>query len=196
MAIVKIENVRVLDPIQQIDRVQTVYLENGKLVAESADISESIDAQGQWLMPTMVDLCARLREPGQQQHGTLKSEGKAARENGILHLFTPPDSKPIVQDNGALIHGLVEKAMLDGGIYLEVIGAQTQGLNGKQPANMAGLKLPAKPYSTPDVVFGDVWKKWRSYYIQHYPKISEHVYQVLEKIAAGHIVVGEEATDD
>ncbi len=61
MAIVKIENVRVLDPIQQIDRVQTVYLENGKLVAESADISESIDAQGQWLMPTMVDLCARLR---------------------------------------------------------------------------------------------------------------------------------------
>ncbi len=111
MAIVKIENVRVLDPIQQIDRVQTVYLENGKLVAESAaDISESIDAQGQWLMPTMVDLCARLREPGQQQHGTLKSEGKAARENGILHLFTPPDSKPIVQDNGALIHGLVEKS--------------------------------------------------------------------------------------
>lgn len=39
-------------------------------------------------MPTMVDLCARLREPGQQQHGTLKSEGKAARENGILHVFT------------------------------------------------------------------------------------------------------------
>ncbi len=91
-------------------------------------------------MPSMVDLCARLREPGQQQHGTLKSEGKAARENGILHVFTPPDSKPIVQDNGALIHGLVEKAMLDGGIYLEVIGAQTQGLKGHQPANMAGLK--------------------------------------------------------
>lgn len=41
---------------------------------------------------------------------------------------------------GALIHGLVEKAMLDGGIYLEVIGAQTQGLKGQQPANMAALK--------------------------------------------------------
>ena len=41
-------------------------------------------------MPTMVDLCARLREPGQQQHGTLKSEGKAARANGILHVITPP----------------------------------------------------------------------------------------------------------
>lgn len=140
MTIVKIENVRVLDPIQKTDSVQTVFIEHGKLVAESDNVLETIDGQGRWLMPTMVDLCARLREPGQQQHGTLKSEGRAARENGILHVFTPPDSKPIVQDNGALIHGLVEKAKLDGGIYLEVIGAQTQGLNGKQPANMAGLK--------------------------------------------------------
>ena len=140
MTIVKIENVRVLDPINKTDQVQTVYIENGKLVAEIAIVTETINGEGKWLMPTMVDLCARLREPGQQQHGTLKSEGRAARENGILHVFTPPDSKPIVQDNGALIHGLVEKAMLDGGIYLEVIGAQTQGLNGQQPANMAGLK--------------------------------------------------------
>lgn len=140
MTVVKIENVRVLDPIHQTDAVQTVYIENGKLVAETANVTETIDGQGKWLMPTMVDLCARLREPGQQQHGTLKSEGRAARENGILHVFTPPDSKPIVQDNGALIHGLMEKAMLDGGIYLEVIGAQTQGLQGNQPANMAGLK--------------------------------------------------------
>lgn len=140
MSIVKIENVRVLDPIQQTDLVQTVYLEQGKLVAATDEVEVTLDGQGKWLMPTMVDLCARLREPGQQQHGTLKSEGKAARENGILHVFTPPDSKPIVQDNGALIHGLVEKAMLDGGIYLQVIGAQTQGLKGQQPANMAALK--------------------------------------------------------
>lgn len=160
MSIVKIENVRVLDPIQNTDSVETVYLENGKRIAETANASETIDGQGKWLMPTMVDLCARLREPGQQQHGTLKSEGKAARENGILHVFTPPDSKPIVQDNGALIHGLVEKAMLDGGIYLQVIGAQTQGLQGQQPANMAGLKKggctavsnASAPFANDDVV--------------------------------------------
>ena len=77
-------------------------------------------------MPTMVDLCARLREPGQQQHGTLKSEGKAARENGILHVFTRQIPNRLCRIM-VLIHGLVEKAMLDGGIYLQVIGAQTQG---------------------------------------------------------------------
>jgi len=64
MRIVKIENVRVLDPMQKTDRVQTVYLENGKLVAETADVTETIDGQGKWLMPTMVDLCARMRGTG------------------------------------------------------------------------------------------------------------------------------------
>ncbi|KCY90594.1 aspartate carbamoyltransferase, non-catalytic subunit domain protein, partial [Acinetobacter baumannii 25691_8] len=33
MSIVKIENVRVLDPIQKTDSVQTVYLQDGKLIA-------------------------------------------------------------------------------------------------------------------------------------------------------------------
>ncbi len=37
MTIVKIENVRVLDPIQNTNSIQTVYLENGKFVAETAD---------------------------------------------------------------------------------------------------------------------------------------------------------------
>ena len=47
------------------------------------------DAAGRemWLLPPLVDLCARLREPGQQQHGTLESEGRAARGNGFLHGF-------------------------------------------------------------------------------------------------------------
>lgn len=50
--------------------------------------------------------------------------------------------------------------MLDGGIYLQVIGAQTQGLQGQQPANMAGLKKggctavsnASAPFANDDVV--------------------------------------------
>lgn len=140
MSNIKLENVRLLDPVAKIDQVTTIYLKDGKLVESLDQVDETINADGQWLMPTMVDLCARVREPGQQQHGTLKSEGKAARENGILHVITPPDSKPIVQDNGALIHGLIEKAWTDGQFHLHIIGAQTQGLLGRQPANMAALK--------------------------------------------------------
>ncbi|OOS23338.1 dihydroorotase [Moraxella pluranimalium] len=92
-----------------------------------------------WVFPPIVDLCARLREPGHQAHGTLASEGLAARKNGILHIVLPPDTDPILQ-NGSLLKGLREKAMQDGGVYLHILGALTDGLNGEQPANLAGLK--------------------------------------------------------
>ena len=51
-----------------------------------------------WLLPPLVDLCARLREPGHQQHGTLKSEGNAARQNGFLHVVVPPDTQPVLEN--------------------------------------------------------------------------------------------------
>ncbi len=92
-----------------------------------------------WLLPPLVDLCARLREPGQQQHGTLISEGQAARANGFLHVVTPPDTHPILE-NGSLLKGLRERALDDGGIYLHILGALTAGLEGTHPSNIAGLK--------------------------------------------------------
>lgn len=138
MSVIEIKNVRVLDPVKQTDELGTVYIQDGKLVAATA-ADQSIDGSGKWLMPAFVDLCARLREPGQKQHGTLQSEGAAAKAAGFLHVVLPPDTKP-VQDNGALLKGLREKAYADGGIHLHIIGAQTKGLEGNQPSNMAGLK--------------------------------------------------------
>lgn len=98
-----------------------------------------IDTEGKWLLPPLVDLCARLREPGHQSHGTLKSEGTAARQNGFLHVVIPPDTKPVLE-NGSLLAGLRERAYHDGGIHLHILGAMTAGLEGEKPANMAGLK--------------------------------------------------------
>ncbi len=92
-----------------------------------------------WLLPPLVDLCARLREPGLQQHGTLASEGRAARANGFLHVVIPPDTNPILE-NGSLLKGLRERALDDGGIYLHILGALTEGLKGNNPSNIAGLK--------------------------------------------------------
>ncbi len=138
---IRIDGVRLLDPATGIDRVQTVWLQGGqRLEAEAhSPVDEVINGDGLWLVPALVDLCARLREPGQQQHGTLASEGHAARRHGILHLITPPDTRPVLE-SGALIPGLRQKALRDGGIHLHPLGAMTQGLAGAQPANMAALQ--------------------------------------------------------
>ena len=102
-------------------------------------IDDAVNKEDKWLLPPLVDLCARLREPGQQQHGTLASEGQCARNNGFLHVVVPPDTKPILE-NGSLLKGLRERALEDGGIHLHVLGALTAGLEGERPANVAGLK--------------------------------------------------------
>ena len=139
---IQLNHIRFLDVTHQTDSVQTLYIAHGQLVSPPQDrtrITEQIDGSGKWLMPALVDLCARLREPGEQQHGTLKSEGHAARAAGFLHVVIPPDTKPILE-NGALLQGLRRKAFDDGGIHLHIIGALTKGLAGQQPANLAGLK--------------------------------------------------------
>lgn len=100
---------------------------------------KGISTDGKWLLPPLVDLCARLREPGHQSHGTLASEGRAARQNGFLHVVMPPDTAPILE-SGSLLGGLRERAWQDGGIHLHVLGALTTGLAGEYPANIAGLK--------------------------------------------------------
>lgn len=140
--VVHIQNIRVLDPVHYSDEVRSVWIKHGQLIHEPTDLStieKTIDGTGKWLMPALVDLCARLREPGEQQHGTLKSEGQAARAAGFLHVVIPPDTKPVLE-SGALLPGLRQKAYDDGGIYLHIIGALTKGLEGQQPANLAGLK--------------------------------------------------------
>ena len=107
--------------------------------AVTAQLTTLATERETWLLPPLVDLCARLREPGQQQHGTLASEGKAARANGFLHVVIPPDTNPILE-NGSLLKGLRERALDDGGIYLHILGALTAGLEGERPSNIAGLK--------------------------------------------------------
>ncbi|OPH36937.1 dihydroorotase [Moraxella equi] len=105
---------------------------------QSPTLTDS-DTHNKWLIPPIVDLCGRLRELGQSNHGTFKSEGNSAYQNGILHICTPPDTTPVL-DNGSLLKGLKDKALTDGRIHLYPIGALTASLGGEKLANIAGLK--------------------------------------------------------
>ena len=66
---VLIQNGRVIDPATGLDRVCNLALAAGRIIAidrEPKDFTPSrvIDASGCIVMPGLVDLAARLREPG------------------------------------------------------------------------------------------------------------------------------------
>jgi len=136
----------VVDPVALTSRRLDLYLENGKLIAIGAPPDafkpdQTIDVDGQWIMPGLVDCQARLRDPGQPEKANIESETGAAIKNGITTLCIPPDTQPVI-DNSAtveLIHHRNEVYGHQARVY--PIGALTRGLDGEQLSNMASLKV-------------------------------------------------------
>ena len=136
-----IQNVRVLCPVSGTDTVTDVRLEAGRIthVGKSAAADETINAQGHWLMPGVIDLAARLREPGATAKATIASEAKAALAAGISTLVMPPDTRPVA-DTPAVVDRIHAKATQAGSAKVRVLGALTVGLHGEALGELSALK--------------------------------------------------------
>lgn len=142
--VIRYTGVRVIDPATARDEVTSVVIGRGRATAfgtaaDAADVHAVSDGAGLWVVPAFVDLCARLREPGPRQHGTIASETRAAAAGGFAHLVLPPDTNPVL-DHGALAAQVIEKAQSAGHARVYPVGALTRGLEGKALAGMGGLK--------------------------------------------------------
>ncbi len=75
----KISNGRIIDPANKLDQTEDLYIEAGHVVGigkspKGFKVEQEIDASNQIVCPGLVDLCARLREPGQEHKATIASE--------------------------------------------------------------------------------------------------------------------------
>ncbi|MBI2778691.1 MAG: dihydroorotase [Gammaproteobacteria bacterium] len=140
----RITNGRVIDPANAIDGVQDVFIADGRIQAIGSDFQgftaeREIDATGLIVCPGLVDLCARLREPGQEHKGTIASETFAAASAGITTLCCPPDTDPVI-DTPAVIELIRNRAEAAGYARVVPLGALTEGLAGESLSAMAALK--------------------------------------------------------
>ena len=99
---------------------------------------KTIDATGLLVLPGLVDLCARLREPGEVHKATIASETRAAASGGITRLICPPDTTPVV-DTPAMAAMIQDRAAACGFARVHPLGALTVGLGGERLADMALL---------------------------------------------------------
>jgi len=134
---------RLIDPANQIDATTDLYIQDGHIAAigeapAGFAIAEQIDATGKWVLPGLVDLQVRLREPGQKHKGTIASETAAAAAAGVTSLCCPPDTSPII-DSPAVAAQIAHRAEAAGKAHVLPIGALTQGLEGEQLASMQAL---------------------------------------------------------
>ncbi|MFZ9526235.1 MAG: dihydroorotase, partial [Burkholderiaceae bacterium] len=120
-----------------------LYIADGKILAIgdkplgfSSDLN--LDLSQYCIAPGLVDLAARLREPGFEYKATLESEMQAALEGGITSLSCPPDTDPPLDEPG-LVEMLKHRARGLQAASLYPLGAMTVGLKGEVITEMAEL---------------------------------------------------------
>ena len=133
---------RLIDPASGLDRIGDVAIANGRIVS-LGDVGEFaadrvIDAAGLIVAPGLVDLCARLREPGHEHEGLLESELAAAAAGGVTSLVCPPDTDPVLDEPG-LVEMLKFRARKLSRCRLFPLGALTRQLEGAALTEMAEL---------------------------------------------------------
>lgn len=144
-----LRNGRVLDPASGLDQLMDLHLSDGRIVAlgpppTGFSPEQVIDADGLIVCPGLVDLCARLREPGLEHKGTIASETRAAAAGGITTLCCPPDTDPVA-DTPAVAQLIRRRAKTRGFARVLPVGALTKGLAGQQITEMAALKEAGCP---------------------------------------------------
>lgn len=140
---IHIQNGRLIDPKNGIDEKKDVFIAAGKVVAVGKappdfHANRVIDASGKIVCPGLIDLSARLREPGFEYKATLESEMQAAVAGGVTSLVCPPDTEPTLDEPG-LVEMLKHRAKSLNQARVFPLGALTQGLKGEHLTEMAEL---------------------------------------------------------
>ncbi|QOF77802.1 dihydroorotase [Variovorax sp. 38R] len=138
-----ITNGRVIDPASGTDKQTDIAIADGKIAGigqapAGFKPERTLDATGCLVTPGLVDLAARLREPGYEHEGMLESEMAAAIAGGVTSLVCPPDTDPVLDEPG-LVEMLKFRAEKLQCARLFPLGALTRNLAGGVLTEMAEL---------------------------------------------------------
>ena len=140
---IHIQNGRLIDPANRLDGQHDLFIADGKIVGvgsapDGFTAERTIDASGLVVAPGLIDLAARLREPGFEYKATLESEMDAAVAGGVTSVVCLPDTDPVLDEPG-LVEMLKFRAEKLRGARLFPLGALTRGLAGEVLTEMAEL---------------------------------------------------------
>lgn len=140
----RITNGRIIDPANDLDQKADLFIDDEGFIAGIGKAPKNfaaeltIDASNLIVCPGLVDLQARVREPGLEYKATIESETLAAVSAGITTLVTPPDTTPVI-DTPAMAQMIQQRAWRYGLAFIHPLGAMTRDLEGMQLSDMESL---------------------------------------------------------
>jgi dihydroorotase len=128
---------RLVDPLQGIDAVRDVLIENGFVAAigEHLDATDArvVEAGGAFVAPGFIDMHVHLREPGQTHKETIASGTAAAVAGGFTAVACMPNTDPAL-DSAAIVSEVMRRADAAGLARVYPVGALTRGRAGLELA--------------------------------------------------------------
>jgi dihydroorotase len=138
----RIRGARVLDPVQRMDEILEIDVEDGRIAAIGRSLSgsadEVLDATGLWACPGFIDLHTHLREPGQEYKEDIATGTRAAAAGGFTTVCCMANTDP-VNDSPAVTRFIARRAQETAHVRVHVIAAATQGMRGEVMTEMAAL---------------------------------------------------------
>ncbi|WP_419993411.1 dihydroorotase [Streptomyces boninensis] len=122
--------------------VQDVLIEGEQIASVgtglSADGAQVIDADGQILLPGLVDLHTHLREPGREDSETVLTGTRAAAKGGFTAVHAMANTFPVA-DTASVVEQVWRLGKESGYCDVQPVGAVTVGLEGKQLAELGAM---------------------------------------------------------
>jgi dihydroorotase len=142
-----LKNGRIIDPANRIDKKASLLVEKGKIQAIFTQRQKtptlpkkllSIDLQGKWIVPGLIDMHVHLREPGEEHKETIETGTMAAATGGFTAVACMPNTNP-VNDCQSVTRLILEKAEK---AYSRVypVGAISKGSQGESLAEFGEMK--------------------------------------------------------
>ena len=139
---VVVRGARVLDPVEGVDAVLDVRVDDGIIAALGTDLDTNshrvLEGEGLVLAPAFVDPHVHLRTPGREDEETVASGTAAAAAGGYCAILAMPNTDPIV-DSAATLGSLIETARAEAEIPVGFLAAITKGQGGSELTEMGEL---------------------------------------------------------
>jgi len=136
-----LKNGRVIDPSQNIDRVDDVWIENRSILGigpRSQTPTRIIDCTGLIVTPGLIDMHVHLREPGREEDETIATGTAAAVNGGVTSVACMPNTEPPI-DSQAAAEFVIQQAKRAENCNVFPVGAVTKGRNQQELAEIGGL---------------------------------------------------------
>ena len=114
----------------------SLAISDGNIVAVDTNIpldsgKSSIDCEGHFLAPGIVDIGVKIGEPGERHKESFGSAGRAAAAGGVTTIITRPDTTPPI-DNPETLQFFLQRAKSDALVKIKPMASLTRQRAGKE----------------------------------------------------------------